>query len=207
MKIAGIYLAAGPNRRMRESKVSLQLSQEASLRSVILSELDRCNLEPLIVVVRADDTLTWLPPTVGEMGARRTETCLTAHLGLSFSLRCGLNAVLPMQPDAVVVALADQPFITATLVNRLIETFEQSPELDFVTSPNKGSGMPPTLFSSALFPVLQGLDGDNGAVGILHSPDYKGINLETNSNHSFMDADMQRELGETCEEWNLRNWK
>ncbi|MRN52028.1 NTP transferase domain-containing protein [Paenibacillus monticola] len=207
MKIAGIYLAAGQNRRTRESKVSLQLSQEASLRSVILSELDRCNLEPLIVVVRADDTLAWLPPTASDMGARRIETCLTAHLGLSFSLRCGLNAVLPMQPDGVVVVRADQPFITTSLVNQLIETFEHSPELDFVASSNQGSGMPPTLFSSALFPVLQGLDGDNGAVGILHSPDYKGITLEANSNHSFMDADLQRQFSETCEEGNLRNWK
>ncbi|WP_256721978.1 hypothetical protein, partial [Paenibacillus odorifer] len=31
------------------------MSQEVSLGSVALSELDRCNLEPLIVVVRADD--------------------------------------------------------------------------------------------------------------------------------------------------------
>lgn len=187
------------------SKVSLKLSQGVSLGSVALSELDRCNLDPLIVVVRADDTLEWLPAENGKQGTRRTETCLTAHLGLSFSLRCGLNALLPMQPDAVVVALADQPFITTALVNRLIQTFEQSPGVDFVASRSEGSAMPPALFSKALFPALQGLDGDRGAAGILRSPDYKGIVLESESTHYFMDADTQADFGEIQQQWSLRN--
>ncbi|WP_339316824.1 NTP transferase domain-containing protein [Paenibacillus sp. FSL R10-2734] len=189
------------------SKVSLKLSQEVSLGSVALSELDRCNLEPLIVVVRADDNLEWLPPAIEPQGIRRTETCLTAHLGLSFSLRCGLNAVLPLQPDAVVVALADQPFITTALVNRLIQTFEQSPGMDYVASVSNGSAMPPALFSKTLFPALQGLDGDRGAAGILRSPDYKGIVLESASAHYFMDADTKEDFGEIQEQWMLRNGK
>lgn len=183
------------------SKVSLKLTQEVSLGSVALSELDRCNLEPLVVVVRADDTLEWLPPALETPTKRRTETCLTAHLGLSFSLRCGLNAVLPMQPDAVVVALADQPFITTALVNRLIQTFEQSPEVDYVASLNNGTAMPPALFSKNLFPALQGLDGDRGAAGILRSPDYKGIVLETESAHPFMDVDTSEDFDEIRKEW------
>lgn len=156
------------------------------------------------MVVRADDTLDWLPP-VAHQRERRTETCLTAHLGLSFSLRCGLNAVLPTQPDAIIVALADQPFITTGLVNRLIETFESTPGLDFVASSHKSAGMPPALFSKALFPALQGLDGDRGAASILRSPDYKGVVLEADSAHYFMDADTQEEFGDIVSQWSHIN--
>ncbi|WP_438494935.1 NTP transferase domain-containing protein [Paenibacillus sp. IHBB 3054] len=184
--------------------MSLQLSQEVSLGSVALSELDRCALSPLIVVVRADDDLKWLPPA-GERSTRRTETCLTAHLGLSFSLRCGLNAILPMQPDAAIVALADQPFITASLVNRLIDTYERNPGLDYVASTHEGLAMPPALFSKEMFTVLQELDGDKGAAGILRSPDYKGVVLETDSAHCFMDADTEMDFGEIRKEWSLRS--
>lgn len=183
--------------------MSLKLSQEVSLGSVALSELDRCDLSPLVVVVRADDNLEWLPPAA-EHSERRTETCLTAHLGLSFSLRCGLNAILPMQPDAAVVALADQPFITASLVNQLIETFARNPGLDYVASESEGLAMPPALFSRRMFTVLQGLDGDKGAAAILRSPDYKGEVLQAGSSRYFMDADTQAEFGEIRKEWSLR---
>jgi molybdenum cofactor cytidylyltransferase len=186
-------------------KVSLKLSQEISLGSVALSELDRCELSPLVVVVRADDNLEWLPPSNGNRGRRRTETCLTAHLGLSFSLRCGLNAVLPAQPDAVIVALADQPFVTAGLVNQLIETYENSPGLDYVASTHQGAGMPPALFSRALFPALQGLDGDRGAAGILRSTDYKGVVIESESPHYFMDADTREDFSEIVNQWGRMN--
>ncbi|WP_052410115.1 NTP transferase domain-containing protein [Paenibacillus durus] len=205
MKVAGIYLAAGQSSRMGTSKVSLRLSQDVALGSVALSELERCGLEPLVVVVRANDKLEWLPPESGVLGSRRTETCLTAHLGLSFSLRCGLNAVLPAEPDAVVVALADQPFITAGLVGRLIETFRCSPALDYVASNGNGTVMPPALFSKTLFPALQQLDGDRGAAGIFRSPDYKGAVIEGESPLFFMDADTEGDFIEVRREWMLRS--
>jgi len=183
----------------------MKLSRKTSLGSAALSELDRCDLSPLVVVVRADDTLEWLPVDLRQQDRLRTETCLTAHLGLSFSLRCGLNAVLPSQPDAVIVALADQPFITTDLVNRLIENFRRTPDLDFVASSYKGSGMPPALFSKTLFPALQGLDGDRGAASILRSPDYKGVILEADSAHYFMYADTQEDFDDIANRWSQMN--
>jgi len=128
-----------------------------------------------------------------------------SHLGLSFSLRCGLDAVLPAQPDAIIVALADQPFITTALVNRLIDTFEESPGLDYVASTHGGTAMPPVLFSKVLFPVLQELDGDRGAAGILRSPDYKGTVLKMDSAHYFMDADTQEDFGNIVTVWSRIN--
>ncbi len=183
--------------------MSLKLPGKVSLGSAALSELEGCGLAPLIVVVRADDNLAWLPPAA-EGSVRRTETCLTAHLGLSFSLRCGLNAVMPLQPDAVVVALADQPFITASMVNRLTDTYKRNPELDYVSSANDGLAMPPALFSRSMFTALQGLDGDKGAAALLRNEDYRGMILEAESGRSFLDADTPADFGEISRQWSLQ---
>ncbi|WP_025696429.1 NTP transferase domain-containing protein [Paenibacillus forsythiae] len=205
MRVAGIYLAAGQSSRMGTSKVSLMLSEDVALGSVALGELERCGLDPLAVVVREGDKLEWLPPESGVPGARRTEICMSAHLGMSFSLRCGLNAVLPAEPDAVVVALAAQPFITAGQVGRLIETFRRSPALDYVASKGDGTVMPPALFSKSLFPALQQLDGDRGAAYIFRSPDYKGAVIEGDSPLFFMDADTEGDFREVRRVWMLGN--
>lgn len=161
MRVAGIYLAASRSKEAATGSGSLKQPGGIMAGAATLSELERCGLDPLIVVVRADDPLKWMPPA-SSRSSRRTETCLTAHLGLSFSLRCGLNAISSLQPDAVVIALADQPFIPAALVNRLTDAFERNPGLDYVASITEGMVNPPVLFAKSVFPELQALDSDRG---------------------------------------------
>ncbi|WP_340021928.1 NTP transferase domain-containing protein [Paenibacillus sp. FSL K6-1096] len=179
MKVAGIYLAAGRGMGAGASEGSLNRNRPGagSAGAAMLGELERCGLEPLVVVVRADDPLRWLPPAGEDGGARRVETCLTAHLGLSFSLRCGLNAVSPLQPDAVVIASADQPFFSAELVRRLIRTYGQHPEADYVAGSPEGERQP-VLFAKPLFAGLQALDEEEGIAAMIRSAEYKGIQLE-----------------------------
>lgn len=203
MRVAGIYLAAGHGRRAGEPQTSPKLSRKVTPKSVVVSELERCTLDPLVVVVRADDNLEWLPPAA-EQSSRRTETCLTAHLGLSFSLRCGLNAILPLQPDAVVVALAGQNSVTSSLVNRLKDMYMRNPELDYVAGPHEGLAMPPALFSRKMFTVLQGLEGEEGAAGIWRSSEYKGAVLQPDAADFLSDADPRFDMYEARNEWSLR---
>lgn len=197
MKVAGIFLAAsrgmgaGASEGSLNSLNSLNRNRNRagadSAGAAMLSELERCGLDPLIVVVRADDPLRWLPPAGEDGGTRRVETCLTAHLGLSFSLRCGLNAVSPLQPDAVVIASADQPFFSDELVRRLIRTYKQHPELDYVAgSPERQ----PVLFAKPLFAVLQELDEEEGIAAIIGSAEYKGIRLEEGAASASIGADL-----------------
>lgn len=182
MKVAGIYLAASRGMGAGASEGSLNsLSRNRTgtgpAGAAMLGELERCGLDPLIVVVRADDPLRWLPPAGEGGGARRVETCLTAHLGLSFSLRCGLNAVSPLKPDAVVIASADHPYFSAELVRRLIRIYKQHPELDYVAGSPEGERRP-ALFAKPLFAGLQALDEQEGIAAIIRSAEYKGIRLE-----------------------------
>lgn len=197
MKVAGIYLAAsrgmgaGASEGSLNSLNSLNRNRTGadSAGAAMLGELERCGLDPLVVVVRADDPLRWLPPAGEDGGTRRIETCLTAHLGLSFSLRCGLNAVSPLQPDAVVIASADQPFFSAELVRRLIRTCKQYPELDYVAGSPEGDRQP-ALFTKPLFAVLQELDEAEGIAAIIGSADYKGIRLEEGTASASIGAEL-----------------
>lgn len=202
MTIAGIYLAASRSKGANALKGSLKQSGGRSAETAALSELERCGLDPLIVVVRADDHLTWMPPAVNPQ-SRRTETCLTAHLGLSFSLRCGLNAISSLQPDAVVIALADQPFFPAALVNRLTGAFERNPGLDYVASVNEGMVNPPVLFAKSVFPELQALDSDEGLAAIFRSQDYKGMILNSDAVRGFMDAELPDLYGAGSRTWGV----
>jgi molybdenum cofactor cytidylyltransferase len=202
LKVAGIYLAASRSKEAVAGSGSLKQPDGITVGAATLSELERCGLDPLIVVVRADDPLKWMP-SASSRSSRRTETCLTAHLGLSFSLRCGLNAISSLQPDAVVIAQADQPFIPAALVNRLTDAFEQNPGLDYVASINEGVVNPPVLFAKSVFPELQAIDSDRGLSAIFQSSGYKGMMLQSDSERNFTDAELPVSFGELRREWSV----
>lgn len=178
MRVAGIFLAAGTGageRRIPASQAA-HAQNETSPAAAALAEFGLGGLSPVVTVIRAGDELKWLSGPLP--GGIRTETSLTAHLGLSFSLRCGLNAVLPSEPDAVLVAVADGPLVTADLIGRLMNAFTASPGLDYAASRNGHKAMPPSLFARSAFPALQQLDCRLGAEGIFNSPDFKGVMVE-----------------------------
>lgn len=188
---------------MGGSKISRELSPGVPLGSVALRELEHSGVAPLIVVIRADDPLDWLPPAASPI-LRRTEICFNADQGMSFSLRCGLNAAMSYQPDAVVIALADQPFVTAALFSRLLETFHRFPELDYVACANGADRMVPALFSRTVFPALQRLEGDRGAAQIVRTVGYKGHIVEPESPSFAKDVDTETQLREVQLEWQRR---
>ncbi|MCD1258328.1 NTP transferase domain-containing protein [Paenibacillus athensensis] len=173
MKVAGIYLAAvAPE---QDGRQVAEPSPEAG--AAAMEELGRCGLEPLVAVVRADDSRRWLPQSSGER-SWRPATCLTAHLDVSFSLRCGLNAVLSAQPDAVFVAPADSPALSAALAQRLLAALRERPGLDYAACGGHGAAMPPVVFAKSLFAVLQSMHGDGGVNAILASTAYNGVVVE-----------------------------
>lgn len=90
--------------------------------------------------------------------------CSETDHGQSASLKAGVNAAIGLGADAVVVMLADQPFVTVRLLNWMIERFVISPDSAFVAV----SKMPPVLFSKTVFPELLQLQGDRGARELLN---------------------------------------
>ena len=81
--------------------------------------------------------------------------------GQSGSIRLGVARARLSQPHAVLIALADMPFVTAAHVVALMAAFDGPDAIIASTQGDRAS--PPALFGMALFPLLEELTGDAGA--------------------------------------------
>jgi molybdenum cofactor cytidylyltransferase len=136
--VAGLLLAAGAGRRMGRPKALVTIDGEPlAARGVRLLADGGCR--PVVVVVGAaaaevDAALARFAPTVGETdapsGSAGEPGPATAAVrlvraegwaeGIGASLRAGLAALAGLGADAAVVALVDQPALTAAAVRRLV---------------------------------------------------------------------------------------
>jgi molybdenum cofactor cytidylyltransferase len=81
--------------------------------------------------------------------------------GLSLSVRLGVQAARGDGIDAIVIALADMPRITAMHIYRLFGA-RHGPDT-VVASSDGVRPRPPVLFGSGRFDALEALTGDSGA--------------------------------------------
>ncbi|WP_374943509.1 nucleotidyltransferase family protein [Sphingomonas sp.] len=81
--------------------------------------------------------------------------------GIASSIRLGVKAAQEQDADAVMLALADMPRVTATHIHRL---FEAARGFDSVVASSNGvETSPPALFGRDRFEFLLALKGDEGA--------------------------------------------
>lgn len=162
-RITALLLAAGAARRMGTDKLSLDVGGKALAQYAAEAALASRAQEVILVTgahrSRVEAALRALP--------LRTVWNERWQAGLSASLRCGLEAACAEAPgpDAVLVLLADQPGVTADLLNRLVELHEAGHTLAACDS---GAALgPPALFDRVHFGALRALRGDRGAHALL----------------------------------------
>ncbi|CAI6025527.1 nucleotidyltransferase family protein [Cohnella sp. JJ-181] len=142
-------------------------------------------LTHLIAVVRPEDPLDWLP----EPGSAEIVRSPESARGMSYSLRAGLRAARGHSPDAVLVALADQPFLTPALYGEVTSAFTASPGVDYVACGYGSFSAPPAIFSPRLFDALAALEGDTGARKLFSDAKYTGIRIGVPDPDARMDVD------------------
>jgi molybdenum cofactor cytidylyltransferase len=177
---------------MGRPKLSIKLLNEERLGSKALKTAFLSELNHIVVVTSSTDSLEWLPSECADensLNRSQVLVCNEADLGISYSLRYGLEAARLLEADAVVVILADQPFITTEMINRLIHEYTRNPALDYIASGDAGRKKPPILWSRSVFPRLADLVGDQGARSILASSDCHGLVVEEPLGYRFLDAD------------------
>jgi molybdenum cofactor cytidylyltransferase len=165
-KIAAIILAAGGSTRFAggagPTKVVAELAGTPLVRHVADAALGS-RARPVIVVTghAAAQTATVLKGCDVEIIHAANHAA-----GLSRSLRAGLMAV-PATADGALVLLADMPLVTSTLIDRLIDTFDTSPDAAAIVPTHDGRRGNPVLIARKLFMGVAALEGDRGASQIL----------------------------------------
>jgi CTP:molybdopterin cytidylyltransferase MocA len=154
--VHGIVLAAGASTRMGSPKMLLPVGAGTLLAAALRPLLD-AGL-PRVVVVLGHEAEA-IRRGAGLPGDPRLEVVVNAAwpTGLASSLRAGLAAC--GGADAVLVALGDQPGVSATVVARLLE----AAAAPLAVPVHAGRIGHPILFGRALWPELLALSGDAGA--------------------------------------------
>jgi molybdenum cofactor cytidylyltransferase len=159
--IAAIILAAGAASRMGQPKQLLEWEGQPLIRRAAESALAG-GCERVLVVVGAARAavvaaLVGLPVEIVENP--------NYAAGQSTSLRAGLAALGP-EAAAALVLLGDQPFVTAPILQRIVDTWRDTgaPIVAPVYAGQRGN---PVLFARSVFPELLTIEGDQGARAIL----------------------------------------
>lgn len=155
-----IILAAGNSSRMGKPKQLLVYLGKTLLQGVMETALNT-PFRPVTVVLGAfaeqilkltfPEGITFL---INENWQR----------GMSSSISAGLRSILDREPDIenVIIAVADQVFITAAVFGALVEKREQTGKNIIASAYGETKGTP-VLFSKKYFNHLLALEGDQGA--------------------------------------------
>lgn len=118
MMVSAILLAAGESKRMGRPKQLMRLGQSTLVERAIDNLLDSEVSEVILVLGYEAGAV------MEKVATRPVKIAINSnyHQGMSTSIVAGLDLV-DSQARAVMLALADQPFVDSQTINRLMEAF------------------------------------------------------------------------------------
>ncbi len=139
--ISAMVLAAGRSRRMGTQKLLLPYRGQPLIAQVV-DELLRSPVDRVFVVIGKEGK-----PILEALAGRRVHSVTneTAEEEMLHSVRCGLIA-MPEESAAAMVALGDQPSVTADVVAELVRSFHTTSR-GIVVPTYKGKRGHPLLFA------------------------------------------------------------
>jgi molybdenum cofactor cytidylyltransferase len=185
---------------MGQPKLSLELAPGKCLGEMGLSSLLQSGAcSSITAVVREEDSLSWLG-SVLERDDVRIAPCPEAEEGMSFSIRTGLKDALLSSPDAVMITLADQPYVSVGLLRGLAVVYAGNrSQVDYVACSYGSNMAPPAIFGRSMFEALADLEGDAGARGLLTDPSYQGVCVEVHDELQALDVDTPQDWQHVAE--------
>jgi molybdenum cofactor cytidylyltransferase len=156
-----ILLAAGASTRMGQPKQLLPFRGQPLVRYVVDRAIASI-CRPIIIVLGAN--ASDIEPLLQNLPVHLVH-CEEWQGGMSRSIRSGirylssLSNAVESQIDSVILSVCDQPFVSASLLNQLIQTYRSSQKL-LVTAEYDGIWGVPALFDHSLFPELLALHGE-----------------------------------------------
>lgn len=193
--ISAVLLAAGKSTRMPPCK---QLSEIHGLTMIehVLRSIQESKVDEIIVVLgfMADEILKRVP-----MKGVRTVLNPRYEEGQSTSLKAGLKAV-NKKAEAVIFFLCDQPFVEASVINKIISQYEKNRAPTLVPT-YKGKRGNPVLVDRSLFDEIMSISGDTGAKPVIMRHDRAVREVEVDSPSVLLDIDTMEDLEEFKKRW------
>ena len=167
-KIGGLLLAAGGSSRLGQPKQLVRFEGRTLIRRAA-EMLTASVCDPVSVVLGAE-----IEESSHELAGLDISICINAawNVGISSSIKTGLLHLLDLKPDldAVLVALCDQPYVTATNIDGLAAEFWHG-NASIVASHYDGVAGVPAVFGKEMFDSLFALKGDEGARYLVRQSD------------------------------------
>lgn len=188
-RTAVILLASGLSRRYgRRNKLLEDLNGKSLMEHAagVLAGLDAL---AKIAVCPSDN------PALGERLHDRFIIALNKKpkFGLGYSISAGVRVAMQFKPDAVLLCMADMPFIEPDLLYELVGSLGGTEAINIVHSGSDGGSRPPTAFDSECFPSLQTLDGEDGARRVMLEVRFKNLGIGAPA-PLLADVDTRRDL-------------
>lgn len=155
-----IILAAGSSRRLGRPKQLLSYNG-TSLLSHVIDQANLSGADPVIVVLGAGAN-----ELLKEIDDKKIHSIVNPYWeqGIASSIRAGVTTLQVIAPaiQAVTIAVCDQPFLSATLLQQLQAKFLETKSPIVASSYGTTIGTP-VLFDRSCFTDLLRLHGDKGA--------------------------------------------
>jgi molybdenum cofactor cytidylyltransferase len=190
MKIAILILAAGESKRMQGIKQLLPWKKTTLLGNAIEQAL-KSKATQVYVVLGANANK--IAPTIEHYNIQNIENKDWKN-GLGNSIACGVNYITENQNqyEAILITLADQPLITPTYFNELLEEYAKK-EAKIIASETNNSPSVPAIFDADYFDKLTELNEDKGAKEILSANQNEVYVVRSNANLVDIDTQMEYE--------------
>ena len=164
--IAGLLLAAGSSSRLGRPKQLVEFGGKTLIRRAAEALFD-AGCSPVVVVLGTEIELSKV-----ELEGLNVEVAINEawETGMGSSIAVGMRSIRSpgLVPDAVLISLCDQPFVTSEKLLPFLDVFRESrPDL-IAAFYNEVAGVP-ALFSAKLYPDLAELEGEKGAREIIRS--------------------------------------
>ncbi len=192
-RIAALILAAGRSTRMGDAN---KLTQEVGLKPMISHVTDAtlsAHVDEIILITgHQQDQI------IHALGGRPLTHVHNPDYadGLSTSIQTGIREALACTPpvDAALILLGDMPFITADMINRLVDAYSPTDDRMIVVPKVNGKRGNPVLWDASFFSELQALTGDVGAKHLIVEHENLVAEVEFDNDAPLTDIDTQAAL-------------
>jgi molybdenum cofactor cytidylyltransferase len=161
-----IILAAGSSERLGQPKQLLPFRGHSLIRNMVTAANESADLPPVVVTGGFEEQIS------KELADIRADIVFNPEwqTGMASSIRAGLlHAMKDAAPEAVMIVLSDQPFVTSGLLTEMFNMQLRSSKPIVACRYADGTIGTPVLFSSDVFPELLQLTGQEGARKIVRS--------------------------------------